>query len=84
MRLARERAGISQTISDALVKKTSNAPLVDHTGHIDLFPEERSRAPIQKNEEAEREASKKKQEYEDQYTMRFSNAAGKDGLAEDL
>ncbi|KAI2777144.1 hypothetical protein F4815DRAFT_301703 [Daldinia loculata] len=80
LRLAREQASATQTTSDALVKSTSNAPLVDHTGHIDLFPEERSRVPIQKNEEAEREAAKKKREYEDQYTMRFSNAAGKEGL----
>ncbi|CAD6503354.1 BgTH12-03020 [Blumeria graminis f. sp. triticale] len=29
-----------------------------------------------KNPEAEREAARKKREYEDQYTMRFSNAAG--------
>lgn len=78
LRLARERAGALQTTSDALVKSRSNAPLVDHTGHIDLFPEER--AVPQKNEEAEKEAAKKKREYEDQYTMRFSNAAGKEGL----
>ncbi|KAI1654237.1 hypothetical protein F4813DRAFT_217473 [Daldinia decipiens] len=80
LRLAREQSSAAQTTSDALVKSTSNAPLVDHTGHIDLFPEERSRVPIQKNEEAEREAAKKKREYEDQYTMRFSNAAGKEGF----
>ncbi|KAI0376406.1 hypothetical protein F5Y04DRAFT_266488 [Hypomontagnella monticulosa] len=80
LRLARERPEATQTASDALVKNTSNAPLVDHTGHIDLFPEERSRRTPQKNEEAEQEAAKKKREYEDQYTMRFSNAAGKDGL----
>ncbi|KAI0846470.1 hypothetical protein F5Y00DRAFT_142107 [Daldinia vernicosa] len=80
LRLAREQASATQTTSDALVKSSSNAPLVDHTGHIDLFPEERSRVPLQKNEEAEREAAKKKREYEDQYTMRFSNAAGKEGL----
>ncbi|KAI1417892.1 hypothetical protein F5Y13DRAFT_32975 [Hypoxylon sp. FL1857] len=79
LRLARERAGAPQTTSDALVKRgTSNAPLVDHTGHINLFPEER--AVPQRNEEAEKEAAKKKREYEDQYTMRFSNAAGKEGL----
>ncbi|KAF3067205.1 homocitrate synthase [Daldinia childiae] len=80
LRLAREQASATKMTSDALVNSTSNAPIVDHTGHIDLFPEERSRVPIQKNEEAEREAAKKKREYEDQYTMRFSNAAGKEGL----
>ncbi|KAI2468395.1 hypothetical protein F4781DRAFT_268934 [Annulohypoxylon bovei var. microspora] len=80
LRLARERAGAAPTTSDALVKKKSDAPLVDHRGHIDLFPDERSRVPLEKNAEAEQEAAKKKREYEDQYTMRFSNAAGKDGL----
>ncbi|KAI0131568.1 hypothetical protein F4814DRAFT_406518 [Daldinia grandis] len=80
LRLAREQVDATQTTSDVLVKSTSNAPLVDHTGHIDLFPKERSHVSIQKNEEAEREAAKKKREYEDQYTMRFSNAAGKEGL----
>ncbi|XXG97875.1 hypothetical protein Hte_004189 [Hypoxylon texense] len=82
LRLARERAGATQTTGDALVKSKdrSNAPLVDHTGHIDLFPGERTIAHSQKNEEAEKEAAKKKREYEDQYMMRFSNAAGRDGL----
>ncbi|POS86788.1 hypothetical protein EPUL_002558 [Erysiphe pulchra] len=32
--------------------------------------------PKKRNAEAEREAAEKKREYEDQYTMRFSNAAG--------
>ncbi|KAI1381222.1 hypothetical protein F4677DRAFT_119549 [Hypoxylon crocopeplum] len=82
LRLARERAGAgpAQATTDALVKSTSNAPLIDHAGHINLFPEERTRAHSQKNEEAEKEAAKKKKEYEDQYTMRFSNAAGKEEL----
>ncbi|KAI1095287.1 hypothetical protein F5B19DRAFT_440874 [Rostrohypoxylon terebratum] len=79
LRLARERANAAPKTSDTLVKR-SDAPLVDHRGHIDLFPEERSRVPNEKNAEAEQEAAKKKREYEDQYTMRFSNAAGKDGL----
>ncbi|TQS36571.1 hypothetical protein Golomagni_02973 [Golovinomyces magnicellulatus] len=34
------------------------------------------RDKLKKNPEAEKEASQKKREYEDQYTMRFSNAAG--------
>lgn len=80
LRLARERTGTAQTTGDALVKSRSNAPLVDHAGHIDLFPGERTVAHSQKNEEAEKEAAKKKREYEDQYMMRFSNAAGRDGL----
>ncbi|KAL7624594.1 hypothetical protein AAE478_006161 [Parahypoxylon ruwenzoriense] len=82
LRLARDRAGAAQTAGSALVTARSDAPLVDHAGHIDLFPEERAHAHgrSQKNEEAEKEAEKKKREYEDQYTMRFANAAGKDGL----
>lgn len=59
------------------VRPRSDAPLTDRKGNINLFPEEgssRRRAP--KNDEAEAEAAKKKKEFEDQYTMRFSNAAG--------
>ena len=56
--------------------KTSNAPLTNRTGHINLFPEEGTRRNGPKNEEAEADAAKKKREFEDQYTMRFSNAAG--------
>jgi hypothetical protein len=55
--------------------------LTDHKGHISLFPSSSSHQPVEKNPEAEKEAAKKKREYEDQYTMRFSNAAGfKQGL----
>ncbi|KAI9884563.1 MAG: hypothetical protein M1823_003658 [Watsoniomyces obsoletus] len=62
-------------------KPTSDAPLTDYKGHINLFPQERARSNVVKNPEAEAEAAKKKREYEDQYTMRFSNAAGfKQGL----
>ncbi|KAL8925515.1 MAG: hypothetical protein Q9208_003406 [Pyrenodesmia sp. 3 TL-2023] len=57
-------------------KKTSDAPLMDRRGHIDLFPMEGSRHNAPKNAEVEAEKAKKKKEYEDQYTMRFSNAAG--------
>nr|ABQ57505.1 homocitrate synthase [Epichloe festucae] len=48
--------------------------------HFDLFGDEKSRGHGEKNEEAEREARKKKRELEDQYTMRLSNAAGKGGI----
>ena len=57
--------------------KSSDAPLTDTKGHINLFPMEgssRNNAP--KNAEAEAESAKRKKEFEDQYTMRFSNAAG--------
>ncbi|KAL9630989.1 MAG: hypothetical protein Q9204_004446 [Flavoplaca sp. TL-2023a] len=57
-------------------KKSSDAPLMDRRGHIDLFPMDGSRHHAPKNAEVEAEKAKKKKEYEDQYTMRFSNAAG--------
>ncbi|GKZ98875.1 hypothetical protein AnigIFM60653_000215 [Aspergillus niger] len=56
--------------------RSSDAPLHDSTGHIDLFPSEAKRKPVEKNAEAEKEAKEKERELEDQYTMRFSNAAG--------
>lgn len=59
------------------VQLSSDAPLTDRKGNINLFPEEgTSRRHAPKNVEAEAEAAKKKKEFEDQYTMRFSNAAG--------
>ncbi|OOF99938.1 hypothetical protein ASPCADRAFT_35766, partial [Aspergillus carbonarius ITEM 5010] len=56
--------------------RSSDAPLHDSTGHIDLFPSEAKHKPVEKNAEAEKEAAEKRRGYEDQYTMRFSNAAG--------
>ncbi|KAL8829185.1 MAG: hypothetical protein Q9170_006280 [Blastenia crenularia] len=56
--------------------KNSDAPLMDRRGHIDLFPMNGSKHNGPKNSDAETEKAKKKKEYEDQYTMRFSNAAG--------
>lgn len=56
--------------------KTSNAPLTDRAGHINLFPVEGKLRQGPKNLEAEAEAAAKKKDYSDQYTMRFSNAAG--------
>ncbi|KAG7053290.1 blastn match against entry EMBL [Colletotrichum scovillei] len=80
LRVARERSGVVQTANETLRKSTSSAPIVDAAGHIDLFGEERKQGRHLKNEEAEKEAAKKKKEMEDQYTMRLSNAAGKDGM----
>ncbi|KAI9662610.1 MAG: hypothetical protein M1821_008777 [Bathelium mastoideum] len=60
-------------------KATSDAPLIDRTGHIDLFPQEKgslSRKEQARNAKTEKEAEKKKRELEDQYSMRFSDAAG--------
>jgi hypothetical protein len=77
MRLAREAAAFP--IASVKKGKGQDASLLDHKGHISLFPEEHRHA--EKNPEAESEAATKKREFEDQYTMRFSNAAGfKQGL----
>ncbi|KKZ65137.1 hypothetical protein EMCG_09003 [[Emmonsia] crescens] len=85
IRFAREdvqRAETKRGGDVVLFRKPSNddAPLIDDSGHINLFPEPTTADSIiggsGKNPEAEAEAAKKKREYEDQYTMRFSNAAG--------
>ncbi|KAF4458834.1 hypothetical protein FALBO_14418 [Fusarium albosuccineum] len=80
MRIAREKDDMAVATIEPERKPTSSAPIVDHAGHIDLFGDEKIRAHAEKNEEAEKEAKKKKQSYEDQYRMRFSSAAGKDGV----
>ncbi|KAH6606738.1 homocitrate synthase [Trichoderma cornu-damae] len=83
LRLAKERNdGTTYAIAESRRKPASGAPIVDHAGHIDLFGDERARAQAEKNEEAEAEKRKKEREYEDQYTMRFANAAGKDGISQ--
>ncbi|KAF4967901.1 hypothetical protein FSARC_4641 [Fusarium sarcochroum] len=79
MRIAQEKDNMIVVRIEPERKSTSSAPIVDHTGHIDLLGDEKTRAHAEKNEEAEKEAKKKKQSYEDQYMMRFSNATGKDG-----
>lgn len=87
IRFAREDAvtRLDSGRSDGLFlnRKPSDAPLTDHNGHISLFPEKRSRSHVTKNAEAEAETAKKNKELEDQYTMRFSNAAGyKKGMSD--
>lgn len=57
-------------------KKSSDAPITDVKGHINLFPVDGTRHHAPKNAEVEAEKAKKQKEFEDQYTMRFSNAAG--------
>ncbi|KAM0438375.1 hypothetical protein ACHAQK_006757 [Fusarium lateritium] len=79
MRLAQEGENSAIARVEPERKSTSSAPIVDQNGHIDLLGDEKSRAHAEKNEEAEKEAKKKKQSYEDQYMMRFSNAPGKNG-----
>ena len=81
LRLAMEKAHSTDKAIEVSTKPSSSAPIFDHHGHIDLFGDERSRAHADKNPEAERERQKQKQEYEDQYTMRFSNAAGKNATS---
>jgi hypothetical protein len=72
IRLAKQDTG---AMVPAMARRSSDAPLAGKDGHINLFPQE-PRFQVQKNPEAEAEAAKKKREYEDQYTMRFSNATG--------
>lgn len=77
MRLATEVAALQARTPGAL--RTSDEPLTDSQGHINLFTSRSQHK--EKNVEAEAERAKKKRENEDQYTMRFSNAAGfKQGL----
>ncbi|KAI4942442.1 hypothetical protein J4E91_010039 [Alternaria rosae] len=59
----------------------SDAPLEDHAGHIDLFPVDMKEAvKRERNADAEKEKRKKEKAIEDQFTMRFSNAAGRGGI----
>ncbi len=62
----------------------SDAPLTNHAGNIDLFPVNMKEAiKRERNMEAEKEKKQKERALEDQYTMRFSNAAGfKTGLSQ--
>lgn len=77
MRAARDRLKPFDTETQLVVHKSSvNAPLTDTHGHIDLFPQQHGGSSGSKNAEAEKEADRKKKELEDQYTMRFANAAG--------
>ncbi|KAL1969576.1 hypothetical protein VTN77DRAFT_8129 [Rasamsonia byssochlamydoides] len=83
IRLAKEDAALAAAKRDELLatsgrpERDDHAPIVDSAGHINLFTAEMTRNQrAEKNVEAEAEAAKKRREYEDQYTMRFSNAAG--------
>ncbi|KAI1965239.1 hypothetical protein LOZ58_001085 [Ophidiomyces ophidiicola] len=77
IRLAKEDALLqtNATTKRTIYKSVNDTPLTGASGHINLFPDKYSQQS-KKNLEVEEEASKKKKEYEDQYTMRFSNAAG--------
>lgn len=84
IRFAREDAGMVVAARERMAngtRRSTNAPLHDHDGHINLFPVDAKAArKAEKNAEVEAEKQKKNREYEDQYTMRFSNAAGREGL----
>ncbi|RDW68353.1 hypothetical protein BP5796_09010 [Coleophoma crateriformis] len=82
MRVASEQTQLNNEERQIVLRRpVKDVPLVDHAGHIDLFPQEPAKVSVEKNAEAEKEKAKKQKEYEDQYTMRFSNAAGfKQGL----
>ena len=79
MRVAKEqKTSASEDTQIVLRKPTTEAPLLDESGHIDLFPEERPKAPKDdtKKAQAEKDLAKRKKEYADNYTVRFSDAAG--------
>ena len=80
IRYAREDTEAGDKAKKALSKPKDDrdVPLIDHAGHLQLIPELHKKASreIEKNAEAEAEKAKKRKRDEDQYTMRFSNAAG--------
>lgn len=84
LRYAKEDAAAGEKARQALLKRDDgDAPLHDHAGNIQLIPapDEQSIRKAEKNAEAEAEKTKKRKRDEDQYTMRFSNAAGfKNGM----
>ena len=77
IRLAQERTATAPS-KDLILNppNSTSTSLTDKTGHISLFPEPNSRRQVPKNSEATAEAAAKQREFEDQYTLRFSNAAG--------
>ena len=78
IRFAQENKALTPAKAEMQLKskKSSDAPITDANGHINLFPVEGSKHHAPKNAEREAEKAKKQKEFEDQYTMRFSNAAG--------
>lgn len=84
IRLAKEDADAAADSREVLKvdsKRPNDTPLHDHEGHINLFPvDARAAKRAEKNVELEAEKKKKEKEFEDQYTMRFENAAGKGGV----
>ncbi|KAE8377244.1 hypothetical protein BDV26DRAFT_293330 [Aspergillus bertholletiae] len=78
IRFAREDAQIALAKREEFTAtRSSDAPLYDSAGHIDLFPSQQPPDKrTEKNPDAEKESAERQKAYEDQYTMRFSNAAG--------
>lgn len=69
--------------SDRLARKESSAPIVDRDGLMDLFRDDQPGfKKVEKNAEAEAERAQRERQFEDQYTMRFENAAGRSGVKE--
>ncbi|KAF2402414.1 hypothetical protein EJ06DRAFT_555059 [Trichodelitschia bisporula] len=79
LRIAREEMQVVVGGDGGKKATTSTAPIVDGRGHINLFPVEGGVEGVG-NEEAEREKKRREREFEDQYTMRLGNAAGREGV----
>lgn len=67
-----------KAIRSLLKEREKDAPLQDHAGHFQLIPapDETAIRKAEKNAEVEAEKAKKRKREEDQYMMKFSNAAG--------
>ena len=81
MRLAERQTGEKDQSRQLVLHDSSkNRPITDHAGNISLFqPPSKSVSTtrVEKHPDVESDAARKKQEQEDQYTLRFSNAAGR-------
>ena len=75
IRFAKEDAALIDARALLLTRHVVEDSLRDQRGHINLIPVEAG-GHGGKNTDAEAEKAKTKREYEDQYTLRFSNAAG--------
>ena len=83
IRLAKADIEDGGRASDRLARKESKAPIVDRDGLMDLFRDDQPGSKkVEKNAEAEAEKAKRERQLEDQYTMRFENAAGRSGFKE--
>lgn len=82
--MAKPKAGDEEDTKILKLRRpTSDAPLTDRAGNIDLFPVDVKEAiKREENAGAEKEKRKKERALEDQYTMRFANAAGKNGIGQ--